>query len=159
MKIKCSLDEYWWLVEHLGEEIADNYPWFAGIDSTEDIASAIDRLIDAEGLKPNGGFNAFGYECYHMSERLCEKNGGLRKRRKSKIVCSEEERQWLIEYLGKEIADNYPWRTEPWSDKCVESALDDLMWREGFNDPNEWNLNRFGHECENMERSLSRQNR
>ena len=71
------------------------------------------------------------------------------------IKCSEEEKQWLLKYLGKEITENYPWNAGN-SVEDIATELEYLIAREGFDD--EMCYNDFGWECQRIHDSLLEQN-
>ena len=73
-----------------------------------------------------------------------------------KIKCTEEERQWLIKYLGEYVTENYPWNAGM-SDEDISCEIEYLMLREGFLDNFE-EPNEFGKECLRIHDSLYYQN-
>ena len=74
------------------------------------------------------------------------------------IKCSDKEEKFLIKYLGKEVAETYPWDIEGDDiEKSISVQLCYLQLREGFSSDQQ-TLNVFGRKCQEIYDSLLEQN-
>ena len=72
-----------------------------------------------------------------------------------KIICSKEDKAFLIENLGEEITENLPWWDESAS-TCIAEELNSLQLQKGFE--NQQYLNAFGEKCQEVYDRLLEQN-
>lgn len=68
-----------------------------------------------------------------------------------KIICSDEERSFLIENIGKELTETLPWWDED-GPTCIAEELNSLQLKKGFN--NQQFLNKFGKKVQKIYDSL-----